>query len=1329
MFEKPAAPLFWTIAKPGLPTSFAPMTIRSLCASGLLFATGPSMAATRILQAFEGDGFGDWKVEGPAFGLAPTGGSMAGLEAEITGYADESLACSAHGGDASKGTLTSPEFKLTDRYIVFLIAGGNHAGKTAAQLLVDGKVVREATGDNSLKCSTQVWDVAEFSGKKARIRLIDDESGAWGVIAADHFLMTDYANQKFPPSTKGGKPHIAGLVASDAIAGMTIPAGTVAKVVADHKNQGVTSPTALCVGEQGEIYVTETPRFRFGVPDNRDHLYWYLDDIAARTTADRRKMHEKWQAKEPKTSLEFLTAKSDRVRRLDKPGADGKSATGALFADGFNDLLDGPAAGVFAYEGTVYMACIPKIWALRDQDGDGKATAAGERVALFDGFGVRVSFSGHDLNGFALGPDGRIYGTLGDRGMNVTTKEGKTYEMPDQGCVFRFDPDGSNFEVIHTGLRNPKEIAFDEFGNAFSVDNNSDQGDQARVVYIMEGGDSGWNMGHQALHSFHRQIGLEEKPVNRWMEERMWAPRNEFQPAYLLPPVANLTSGPSGLTYHPGTGFLEEEAGRFLICDYRGGAANSGIWSFKVQPSGAGMALADAHQLNWGTAVTDVEYSWDGKLLVSDFIGGWAAHDDGRVYSIEATKPWRAEEAAEVADIIARGLEKRPTPALERLLSHADMRVRLRAQLALTRRADGLDVLTKAAKEAKDPLARLHGVWGLGVIARRGSAVLPGAPGGFANLPDKQLREKARTQLLALLTDSDAEVRAQSVKSLGESGLSDVGIAFDVLLADTSPRVRAFAAIAAGRTKSAAALSAVWKMLEKNDDPYLRSAGSYALSLIAEPRQLAALRDHADASVRLVGVVALRRQKDPSAAAFLQDSDPTVAREALMAIHDEGIEKARPLVAALLDAPPAYLTAMDWRRVLHSAFRLGDDANLRRVVAIAMNGKAPAAARSEALRLIGLWSKPHPVEQSLGHWAPLPERDAALVGKVLSQSLEGLLALDGKLAEPALGLIMQYKLDLSAVGDASLKALVMNSGLPGSARTEALELYASRKPAGFDELVAELAKGKDDDLALGAIKRLAASQPAAALESLRVATTHPSARRQQEAWKIAAGLDAPGIEKLFTDALAALQEQKGVSPAALELLDAAAKRKEPGVVGGLAAAKAAFAGSGDPLAPYLTSLKGGDATKGAQLFESHPAGQCMRCHAAGGGHGGGDAGPNLAAVGKRGDAKFLLESLVNPGASVAIGYGISSVTLKGGKNVAGILLADTPEHVDIDANGKVLRVRRGDIESMTPPVSAMPPMGALLSPTELRDLVAWLATCTEKEPEPKQRPAPELVTP
>ncbi len=1296
----------------------------------MMFATGATPAATTVLQAFEGDGYGDWKVEGAAFGLAPSGAKMDGLTAPLTAYAQDSVACSAHGGNAAKGSLTSPEFKITESYICFLIAGGKHPGKTGVQLIVDGKAVLDATGENSLQFRTQVWDVTQYKGKQAQIRIYDEESGEWGVIAADQFVLTDYANYKFPPPTKNGKLYLNGLIATDAMPGSTIPAGSKATVVADYKNGKVTSPTALAFGEKGEIYVTETHRFRHGVPDNRDHLYWYLDDIASRTTADRRKMHEKYQDKQKIASLQYLTEVEDLVRVLAPPSQDGKSKEAHVFSAGYNDLLDGPAAGVFEYEGTVYMACIPKIWALRDKDGDGKADKPDEKEVLFDGFGVRVSFSGHDLNGFALGPDGRIYGTLGDRGMNVTTKEGVHYDLPGQGCVFRFDPDGTNFEIIHTGLRNPKELAFDEYGNAVSVDNNSDQGDQARIVYVMDGADSGWNMGHQALHSFHRQIGMEEEPPNRWMAEEMWAPKNAKQPAYILPPVANLTSGPSGLTYHPGTGFMESEVGRFLICDYRGGAANSGIWSFKVERDGAGMKFVDSRQLNWGNAVTDVEYSWDGKLYVTDFIGGWESHEDGRVYSLAADKMYRQDEAEQTAEIIAQGFEKRPVTGLEKLLAHPDMRIRLRAELALTRRAEGFDVLSKVAKEGKDTITRLQGVWGMGVIARRGSAVLPAGSEGFVKAPDKETRQKALKVLIGLCTDLDPEVRAQAVKAVGEAGLIAGGLPLPKLLGDESLRVRAFATIAAGRLKDVASVPAIWNMLEKaGDDPYLRSAGAYALSLMGNPRQIAALSEHASPSVRLAAVVALRRLKDPLIASFIHDTDKRVAREAMIGIHDAAIEEARPMVAALLDDLPADLSQMDWRRLLHSAFRLGDEENLKRVLKVVLDPKAPGHAREEALRLVGLWSKPFPVDQSEGNWAPLPERDAAKVSAVLASSLSELIKLDGKLAEPALQLLGTYKLDLTPVDDPTLKGLVMNPILPGTARAEALGLYAGRKPAGLEGLLGDLAKGKDDDLAIGAIKLLAAQQPAAALEAIRAAVDSQSAHRQQDAWQLAADLQTPGVDSLFESSLGKLKEKLGVSPSTLELLDAAAKRGEVPVKQALADYKAAIAASSDPLAPYLGSLLGGDSKKGGQLFESQPAAQCMRCHSAGGGHGGGDAGPNLEAVGKRGDAKYFLESLINPGAKVAPGFGISSVTLKGGKTVAGLVLSDTPEHVDIDSNGKVLRVKKSDMDSMLPPVSAMPPMGAILTPTEIRDVVAWLGTQKGKEPEPKKRPAPELVTP
>ena len=90
----------------------------------------------------------------------------------------------------------------------------------------------------------------------------------------------------------------------------------------------------------------------------------------------------------------------------------------------------------------------------------------------------------------------------------------------------------------------------------------------------MEGADSGWRMGHQILHSFHRTAGIKKRPINYWMQEKMWQPHTpeteSAQPAYILPPLMNLTSGPSGLVYHPGPAEYPGTPDHFLICDYRG---------------------------------------------------------------------------------------------------------------------------------------------------------------------------------------------------------------------------------------------------------------------------------------------------------------------------------------------------------------------------------------------------------------------------------------------------------------------------------------------------------------------------------------------------------------------------------------------------------------------------------------------------------------------------------------------------------------------------------------------------------------------------------------
>src|SRR5690606_9817754 len=296
------------------------------------------------------------------------------------------------------------------------------------------------------------------------------------------------------------------------------------------------------------------------------------------------------------------TKHDDRIRLLEDTNGDGSMDKATVFADRFNGILDGTGAGVLMHRGNVYYTNIPHLWLLQDKNNDGKAEV---RESLHHGYGVRFAFRGHDMHGLVIGPDGRLYFSIGDRGLNVTTKEGKQLVNPESGAVLRCELDGSNLELFATGLRNPQELAFDNYGNLFTGDNNSDSGDKARWVYVVEGGDTGWRMSYQYLG--------DRGPFNR---EKIWHAYNKDEtPAYIVPPVQpNIASGPSGLAYYPGTGLGEHFRNRFLLVDFRGGPGNSGVRTFRVKPKGAFFEVVDAEETLWSILATDVDFGPDGAL-------------------------------------------------------------------------------------------------------------------------------------------------------------------------------------------------------------------------------------------------------------------------------------------------------------------------------------------------------------------------------------------------------------------------------------------------------------------------------------------------------------------------------------------------------------------------------------------------------------------------------------------------------------------------------------------------------------------------------------------
>jgi sucrose-6-phosphate hydrolase SacC (GH32 family) len=139
---------------------------------------------------FEDADYANWRATGEAFGAAPARGTLTNQQ-DVSGFQGRGLVNSFLGGDGAQGTLLSPEFEITHDHLSFLIGGGNHAGKTCLNLLVEGRVVRSATGDNSEQLTWKSWDVREMRGKRATLEIVDRHSGGWGHINVDHIILAD----------------------------------------------------------------------------------------------------------------------------------------------------------------------------------------------------------------------------------------------------------------------------------------------------------------------------------------------------------------------------------------------------------------------------------------------------------------------------------------------------------------------------------------------------------------------------------------------------------------------------------------------------------------------------------------------------------------------------------------------------------------------------------------------------------------------------------------------------------------------------------------------------------------------------------------------------------------------------------------------------------------------------------------------------------------------------------------------------------------------------------------------------------------------------------
>jgi len=1069
--------------------------------------------------------------------------------------------------------------------------------------------------------------------------------------------------------------------------------------------QLVADSLAMDIDANGVAYVGSTPRGSQWL-DTRQHPDWVPEIQRLKTTEDLRQFFRQKMATELSDKNTWITdfnkdgvrdfrdlmGVPERIFRIEDTDGDGLADKSTVVFEGFNkDVAADILGGVMVHaSGDIYATIAPDLWRLRDTNGDGVLDAS---ESISHGYSVHPSFSGHDMSALTQGPDGMIYWKIGEIGMNVVDKTGKRWAHPHTGAVLRANPDGSDFEVFAYGVRNPQEIAFDDYGNLISADNDGDYpGEEERIIYIAEGSDTGW----RSTWQFGKFTDSNNNTYNPWIDERMSKVHFLGQPSYITPPIAPFFAGPSGFAYNPGTALDPSWKNHFFVTSYTGNPANARTFGFTLNAKGAGFELGEMKQMLQGVLAPGMKIGPDGAIYLTDWVRGWSPTGEGRLWKLDSVAGKGSALRTAVQGLLKESFTTSPVPRMVELLRHEDQRVRLKAQFELVRRRDATALVTAAkateAASREGQLSRVHGVWGLGQLLRSGGIDV--------------------AVLTPFLTDADAEIRAQTAKVLGHARAATAASALLPLVQDANARVRYFATVALGRIGHRAGMPAVIEMLaaENEQDVYLRSAAVMALTGIGDRAALAALAAHGSRGVRLAAVVALRRLQDAGVARFLDDADPLVVTEAAGAINDEGgIAVALSALARVLERPAISGEPLV-RRAINANLRVGDGTAVGRVAAYARRAGLPEPLWVEAIATLGVWAAPSNMDRVDGSWiAPLAQRQGSAAQAAVTE-LAGILT--DTAATPAVKVAWieaVAKLGIKSQAGAVLTRLQTDPQAP----VRVAALSALQKLA-----VPELEPGVraamvDSDItvraaAIAALPEMPLRAPAKVELLSSVIRTGTIAEQQSAVRALASVAGTEALQALgrLADGLPG----GAVAPALqLDLLEAMQATKAPSLQQRLDQLKV-----GRDLANLATTFPdalavGGSSLRGRVTAVQHPAAQCVRCHTLGDSKA--DVGPNLTGIGARMTRQQLLESLITPSARIAPGFGQISVTLKSGLKIEGTLREESPTTIVVqDATRGLQRIDVSDIAARTNGASAMPPMNVLLTPREIRDVVEFLAS-------------------
>jgi quinoprotein glucose dehydrogenase len=1059
----------------------------------------------------------------------------------------------------------------------------------------------------------------------------------------------------------------------------------------------VISPIAIDIDDDGSLYYATTNRQKNSEFDIRGHQDWEIPSIQLQTIEDKRAFLHTVLSPENSEKNKWLkdvngdsshdwrdmTVERENIYRLKDTDGDGIADQSQLVVDDFHDEVTDVAGGVLKTGEDLFVAVGPDLWRIKDKNGDG---IADDKTSISSGYGIHIGFSGHGMSGVEMGPDGRIYWQIGDIGFNGVDQTGRKWEYPNCGVIARSNPDGSDFEIFASGLRNTHEFVFDEYGNLISEDNDGDHaGERERLVYIVNGSDAGWRSNWQ----YGKYRDQNNNTYKVWMDEKMWMPRFEGQAAYITPCIANYESGPAGMVYNPGTALSPAYKNTFFIAKFVGNPAQSGVYGFKLASKGAGFELGESKLVVGGILPTGLDFGPDGALYIADWIDGWETHDYGRIWKLDDKRGAGFAERGQTKTLLVADFTKKKNDELGELLKHADMQVRLKAQFELaTRESEGEAVFKKTLMQTSSQLARVHAVWGLSQMARK--------------------EKKYAQNVLPLLQDKDPEIRAQAAKWLGDIKYKEAGDKLIPLLKDAYSRARFFAAEAIGRIEYEPAINSIIELLRNNNDEdvYLRHAGSLAVARIGKATPLINLSKDSSRAVRIAAVVALRRMSHPGITNFLNDSDEFIVTEAARAINDDlSIKDALPALGSLLNTTGFQNEALI-RRCINANLRLGTDEALQRIIDYAKKESNPVKMRVEAIDAISTWAKPSVLDRVDGRYRGVIERDVVATKNKTSESLIQLLNnKDAAVRISAVKAVAKLKIGESG---STLIALLKKDKEP-SVRSEALKALASLNDARIGDAIKQAIADKDKTVRIAGIDLIAKMNiPKELMVSLLSDVIDTKTTEEKQAALLTLGNLPVQYSKAVFDGLLQKMADKKLSPDIyLELAEAIDSTRSSDLIVKYKQLNTTL--SPDTLmSAYASSLYGGDADRGRRIFYSNQSAQCIRCHSYN--DRGGNAGPRLNGVANRLTRQQLLEALINPGARLAPGFGVVTLQLENGKTVSGILTGENNSSVTIKSGDQKNEViQKTEIAKRTNAPSSMPEMKFILTKKEIRHVVAFLS--------------------